>query len=98
MSNVRIEAIGNVGLVVEARLGSNVRAKELVNAGEAVEMTVGGNQILVIDESAEAAPAPTTKEQDIPVGIDVTEPVEEEEPEQFDLFAPVSGFPAPEDD
>jgi len=75
MSNVRIEAIGEVGLRVEIVLGANIRDTHEVNAGETVDLTVGGNQKLVIDESAVAAPTAKASDadQDVPVGVDVTD-------------------------
>lgn len=75
MSNVRIEATGEVGLTVEIVLGANIRDTHEVNAGEAVDLTVGGSQKLVVNESATAAPTAKASDasQDVPVGVDVTD-------------------------
>ncbi len=70
MSNVRIEAIGDVGIEVEVLLGVTSRGKHLVNSGDSIDLTVGGNQRLVTKESTKAA---ATAKANIPVGADVTD-------------------------
>ena len=55
--NVRIEAIGETGLVVDSMLGSNKRASAEVPGGESAEFAVGGGQILNVRASANVAPA-----------------------------------------
>jgi len=82
MSNVRIEATGDVGIEVEIVLGVTSRGKHLVNAGESVDLTVGGNQRLVTKESDKAG---STAKADVAVGVDVSpEPAAEKEPSIFD--------------
>lgn len=83
MSNVRIEATGDVGIEVEVVLGVTSRGKHLVNAGESVDLTVGGNQRLVTKESDKAG---STAKADVAVGVDVS-------PEPID--GPMEGGPQP---
>lgn len=71
MSNVRVEAVGSCGLVVDVVLGANTRASHAVNAGEAVVLTVGGGQRLSISESAGEAAPTAGAEGDVPTGVDV---------------------------
>lgn len=69
MSNVRISAIGDVGIEVEIVLGVTSRGKHLVNAGDSIDLMVGGNQRLVTKESSKAA---ATAKAEIAVGVDVS--------------------------
>ncbi len=78
MSNVRIEATGEVDLSIAVNLGPNERAKHECLAGEAVELTVGGNQSLAISAvNEEVAEAPA----ELPLGVDVGEVASSDEAE-----------------
>ncbi len=61
MPNVRIEAIGDVALQVEVRLGQSLRDSVSIPAGDSAELVVGGNQIISIKETPRVEERPKTK-------------------------------------
>ncbi len=79
MSNVRIEATGELGLSVAVNLGPNERAVHACAAGEVVELTVGGNQTLnisAVEDGPTAEAEPLAVGADIVEGDDLTDPAE----------------------
>jgi len=86
MSNVRIEATGEVGLRIAVVLGPNERASHLCPANEGIDLTVGGNQTLTISEDADAPTAEADAAVPLAIGADISElpeapEVSEAEPE-----------------
>lgn len=81
MSNVRIEATGEVGLRVAVNLGPNERKVHICEPSHGIDLTVGGNQTLAISEDRIAE----SEEAGVPlaVGADISELPEapEAEPE-----------------
>lgn len=71
MSNVRISATGETGIIVEVTLGANVRKTHEVAGGNFVDLTVAGNQKLTVSAAADVAP--TAEAENLPVGADVDE-------------------------
>lgn len=71
MSNVRIEATGEVGLRIAVNLGPNERKTHICLANEGIDLTVGGNQTLTIREDVDTPSA----EAGVPlaVGADISE-------------------------
>ena len=78
MSNVRIEATGEVGLRIAVNLGPNERKVHICEPSHGIDLTVGGNQTLAISEDSAAE----SVDEGIPmaVGADISE-LPEAEPE-----------------
>jgi len=73
MSNVRIEATGEVGLRVAVNLGPNERKVHTCEPSHGIDLTVGGNQTLTITADSDAATDEVDAGVPLAVGADISE-------------------------